>query len=520
MLRRLFTPSATEERAVTYQSLFLTDGSLGTRALAGVEMNQQTATKLAVVYAAVRLMADTISTLPIDTYIRRTPAGGGPSERIPYRPRPEWVMQPDADPSVSRSDFWQSVIFSQLIAGNAYCRILRSNDGLPMAFKVLDPMKVEPRKNARGFVEYVFNQTTVIPAEEIVHITDLRKPGAIKGSSRIDELRDVLGISRALDEFAARYFGGGTLTSGIITYPGDMTEEQATRLKGEFEKNSRGMRNAHRPNILTGGAKYEKISADAQESQLIPAREYAAIEVARIFKIQPALLGIVQPGAMSYASVEQQHMQFVTLSLRPIVTQLEEQFSRLLPGESFLRFNMDGLLRGDLQSRYAAYSQGIQAGFLSINDIRRIEDLRDAEGGDGYRVPLSHVDLGAANVVEQDKRITMAVKLIQVGFKPEEVLTSLDLPVVPHTGLPTVQLQNAALQAESEADVSEAYPTERDLPIELDHRDIAEDIATALGLTLRELPQPIVNVSIPEQPARRKHVKRDEDGNITEIVEE
>jgi HK97 family phage portal protein len=452
----LFNNEQPEERAVTYQSLFLTDGMLAPRSLAGVEMNQQTATKIAVVYAAVRLVADTISTLPIDTYIRRTPDGGGPSERVPYRPRPEWVMQPDADPSVSRSDFWQSVIFSQLIAGNAYCRILRGNDGLPMAFKVLDPMKVEPRLNARGFTEYVFNHTLVIPGEDIVHITDLRKPGAVKGTSRVDELRDVLGISRALDEFAATYFGNGTVTSGIISYPGDMSQEQASRLKSEFEKNSRGMRNAHRPNILTGGAKYEKLTADAQESQLLQAREFSVLEVARVFKIQPALLGVVSPGAMSYDSVEQQQIQFVTLCLRPIVTQLEEQFTRLLPGDAFLRFNMEGLLRGDLQSRYAAYSQGVQAGFLSINDIRRLEDLRNAEGGDVYRVPLSHVDLGAANVVEQDKRINMAVRLIQVGFDPADALQKLGLPDVTHTGLPSVQLQNAAQH--TEAEVGDVYP--------------------------------------------------------------
>lgn len=518
MLRRLFQPEQAEERAVTFQSLFLTDGTLAPRSIAGVEMNQTTATKIAVVYAAVRLLADTIATLPMDTFVRRIPAGGGPSQRVPYRPRPEWVTQPDADPSVARSDFWQSLIFSQLINGNAYARILRGTDGMPMAFKVLDPMKVEPRRNARGFVEYVFDNTTVIPSEEIVHITDLRKPGAIKGTSRVDELRDVLGISRALDEFAARYFGNGTVTSGIITYPGDMTEEQATRLKAEFEKNSRGLRNAHRPNILTGGAKYERISADAQESQLIPAREYAAVEVARVFKIQPALLGVVQPGAMSYSSVEQQHMQFVSLSIRPIVTQLEEQFSKLLPGEAFLRFNMDGLLRGDIQSRYAAYSQGVQAGFLSINDIRRLEDMRDAEGGEVYRVPLSHVDLDAANIVEQDKRITMAVKLVNVGYDPEEVLAAMQLPNIPHTGLPSVQLQNAAQQAE--VNTEDVYPAERGAEHDQEERDIAGDIANALGETLRQLPQPVVNVSIPEQPARRKHVKRDEDGNITEIVEE
>jgi hypothetical protein len=179
---------------------------------------------------------------------------------------------------------------------------------------------------------------------------------------------------------------------------------------------------------------------------------------------------------------------------------------------------MEGLLRGDLQSRYAAYSQGIQAGFLSINDIHRLEDLRDVEGGDVYRVPLSHVDLSAANIVEQDKRISMAVRLINVGFDPAEVLARLELPDIDHTGLPSVQLQNAAQHVE--ADVDEVYPGDRAADIETEERDIAGDIANAISATLRDLPQPVVNVTVPEQPARRKHVRRDDDGNITEIVEE
>jgi hypothetical protein len=121
-----------------------------------------------------------------------------------------------------------------------------------------------------------------------------------------------------------------------------------------------------------------------------------------------------------------------------------------------LRFNMDGLLRGDIQSRYAAYSQGVQAGFLSINDIHRLEDMRPVDGGDAYRVPLSHVNLDAAGIVEQDKRISMAVRLINVGFEPGEVLQRLGLPAIDHTGLPSVQLQNAAQHVEAEVD--EVYP--------------------------------------------------------------
>jgi hypothetical protein len=114
---------------------------------------------------------------------------------------------------------------------------------------------------------------------------------------------------------------------------------------------------------------------------------------------------------------------------------------------------MEGLLRGDIQSRYAAYSQGVQAGFLSINDIHRIEDMRPVEGGDVYRVPLSHVDLAAANIVEQDKRITMAVRLINVGFDPADVLAGLSLPAMDHTGLPSVQLQNLVQQVEADVEV-------------------------------------------------------------------
>jgi hypothetical protein len=118
---------------------------------------------------------------------------------------------------------------------------------------------------------------------------------------------------------------------------------------------------------------------------------------------------------------------------------------------------MEGLLRGDIQSRYAAYSQGVQAGFLSINDIRRLEDLRNVEGGDVMRVPLSHVDLAAANIVETDKRVGMAVRLIGVGFNPNDVVTALDLPPMEHTGLPSVQLQNASQVGESGVDVEELY---------------------------------------------------------------
>jgi hypothetical protein len=228
------------------------------------------------------------------------------------------------------------------------------------------------------------------------------------------------------------------------------------------------------------------------------------------------MLSTAMPGAMSYASVEEQHIEFVTMTLRPYVHKLEESFSTLLPSDAFLRFSMEGLLRGNITSRYAAYSQGVQAGFLSIADIRRLEDLRPVEGSDTLRVPLANVNLDAANIVEMDKRILMAQRLIVIGFEPASVMASLGLPDIVHTGLPSVQLQQAATF--EPADPAEAYPVR-----DFDPEDLTEAMINAvrtIPAPIVNVPQPVVNVTVPEADKRVRTVERDDEGNILRIVEE
>jgi hypothetical protein len=154
------------------------------------------------------------------------------------------------------------------------------------------------------------------------------------------------------------------------------------------------------------------------------------------------MMGI--PGTQSYASVEQNAIQFVTHTLRPYLEKLEWSYSKLLPVEAFIKFNIDGLLRGDFNSRISAYATGLQSGFMSINDVRRLEDLSPAIGGDEYRVPLANVNLSASNLPEQEGKVSMAQKLIAVGFDPAEVLKALELPTIAHTGVPSTQLQAVA----------------------------------------------------------------------------
>ena len=281
-------------------------------------------------------------------------------------------------------------------------------------------------------------------ADEVLHITELRKPGALRGISRIEEVKQSLGLASALEEFSARFFGQGSVTQGIIEWPGNLTREQAKDLASGFEEGHKGLKRSHRPGVLFGGARFVKTGVDPNEAQMLESRQFAVEEIARIFRCPLHLLQVSTPGAMSYASVEQNAIQFAQYTLRPIISKFETALSSLLPGPAFVKFNLDAILRGDIQTRFAAYSTGQLAGFLSVNDIHRLEDMPPAEGGDEYRVPLANVNLAAANIVETDRKTQMLTRLIMAGFDPAESLKALDMPAIMHTGIPPTSVQSVA----------------------------------------------------------------------------
>jgi hypothetical protein len=172
-------------------------------------------------------------------------------------------------------------------------------------------------------------------------------------------------------------------------------------------------------------------------------------DVARAFNIPAHLLNI--PGTTSFASVEANGLQFITHTLRPIVQKLEDAFSPLMsryPGgeTAFIKFNLDGLARADLNSRMSAYSVGLQAGFLTINDVRRLEDLSDIEdpAASSVRVPLANMNIDAADLIADEKRVKMAQVLVLSGYDPAEALASVGLGPISHTGLASSQLQPVA----------------------------------------------------------------------------
>ena len=436
MLGRLFGGAEPESRDLSYQQIWGAGLDVSTlQTWAGTSVSINNATQIGAVYACTRLLSDTISSLPVDTFIRRD------GNRLPFRPRPAWVYEPEG-PGSSRVEYFKQVVVSMLLSHGAVIQVVRGGNGDVVALQPLDPTRVTVRRNpATRSREFVVDGKTVLPGDQVLYICEMRKPGSVMGTSRIEEVKNTLGLAKALDEFASRYFSNGANAGGIIEFPGNLTQEQAKDVVEAFEAGHKGLRKSHKPGVLSGGAKFQKIGSDAEQAQMLQSRQFAVEEIARVFRVPPSMIGLNTPGAMSYASVEHNAIQFVRYSLTPLITAIEEAHNRLLPGEAFLRVNMDGLLRGDSATQAQVFSTAMQAGYMSVNDVRGLMDMRPVDGGDLPRVPLANISVGAASLIEEAQRVDMASKLVQSGYDPAQVLSALGLPAIGHTGLASNQLQ-------------------------------------------------------------------------------
>jgi HK97 family phage portal protein len=414
-----------EERALSYQQVFANGEDFTTQTEAGVTINADSAFKIVAFFSAVSLYSDTISTLPVDSFIRLD------GDRKPYRPRPTWIDQPDVD--LSRQAHYGQVVTSLLVNGNAYTRVFRDRNGDVVNLVVIDPLKVKVERSALGRKIFTIDgEPKPLTSKEVIHIIDLAVPGSLYGISRIDKLKDALGVATALQNFAARFFMQGATTQGVIEFPGNLIPEQLRAIQEGFDSRHRGWRKSHKTGVLFGGATYKDTSVPNDQAQFLESRRFAVEEIARAFNIPLHMLGI--PGTNTYASVEQNNLQWISHSLRPILEKIEWSYSQLLPGNAFIKFNFNALLRGDLQSRATAYSILLQQGASTINEVRKLEDLSPVEGGDVPRVPLANVSLSAANLQETQLRVDMADKLVKDGFDPTGVLAALSLPPIDNNG--------------------------------------------------------------------------------------
>lgn len=428
-----------QQRAISYQTIFESGDDIVFGNYSGTYINKDTVFQVNAVFSAISLIADTISTLPIDAYVRRDGA------RFPFRPRPEWVSQPDI--TIPREAFYNQVIVSLLLEGNAFIRVFSNQRGEVVNLTVLNPQTVTVTRSGLGTLLFtVDGEEKVLTSEEIIFIPDVMQPGALRGISRIKAMGETFGLALAMERYASTFYGQGTNLNGVIEFPGNLTKEQAEQLASSFDNRHRGWKKGHRTGVLSGGAKFVSTQTDPEKSMLVDARNQSIADVARAFNIPPHLLGL--PGTTSYASVEQMNLAWITHGLRPIVAKIEGALSPLLrrfpQGEgAFIKFNLDGLARADLQARTSSYSTMLQAGAMSINEVRALEDMRPIadEAAINPRVPLANVNLNAADLKAMRERVAMVRELVFAGFSPTQALAAMGLPAIEHTGVPSTQLQ-------------------------------------------------------------------------------
>jgi HK97 family phage portal protein len=423
MLGNLF-----ERRSSAFATLFAQGALTDRPSMTGVQVTEETALRLSAVSASVMLIADTISTLPVDQFFRED------GQRIPFRPRDRWVDRPSL--TLPRTTFWQQVVVSLLLDGNAFVRITRDGRGLIEDLTVLNPTHVEVLPGG-----FRLNGQVMLDRLEVLHLTEMLLPGESRGTSRIKQAKETLGLGLALEEYASRFFGNGAYAGVVLEVPHELTKEQAEDIQTAWESKHRGLGRSHRPAVLMNGMKAQQLTVNPADSQMLEQRRFAIEEVARIFRVPPFMLGVNTPGSMSYSSVEQQMLFFAQSTILPRVEVLEDAFSRLLVNErSFIKFNLSSLVRADLATRTESYSKALLAGYMSVNDVRALEDMRDVEDGDQYRVPLQNIPLTDAGVISAQQKARAAQSLIISGYTPQSIADYLELPLE-HTGALSVQLQ-------------------------------------------------------------------------------
>lgn len=512
----------------------------------GIEVTADSAIRMSTVYACVRLLGDTISSLPLGAYVRRG------RNRISYisafGEQPEWINKPN--PEATRLEFFEQVISSLNIHGNAfiltvrddmdevrelYCvhpediRIERPGPGEPIIYKMRDSVGAYSR---------------ILTSKEMLHIPMFRLPGSLYGLGPIAAARLTIGAAMAADTYAAAYFGNAANPGGVIEVPNELTEEQASDIGRDWNITHTGPYRAGKIGILSGGATFRPLTLNAQDAQLLEARRFNVEDIARLFRVPISLLGHPVAGSMSFASVEAQNLSFVQHSLRPLLERLEQALSGLLPErEGFIKFNLDALLRGTTLERFDAYTKGLREGFLSLNDVRSVEDLAPlGEAGDQYRVPLQNIDAADARDVGLKLRAEIASSLIQVGFDPKAVTEAVGLPEMAHTGLPSTQLQQISAidpadpQSVYEVNSREARSEQPHMVLQVPEPTVnvaAPNVTIEPAMVMLDSPQvnveaPNVTVDAPtvnvtntiERKRVRKKIIRDENNLIVEVIEE
>ena len=367
------------------------------RTTSGKPVNERTAMQTTAVYACVRILAEAVASLPLHVYEYRDDGG----KKLVHDHPLYYLLHDEPNPEMTSFVFRETLMSHLLIWGNAYAQIIRDGAGRVLGLYPLLPDKMDVQRDDCGNIYYVYSRNSDenpmfkeygdirLKAEDVLHIPGLGFDGLI-GYSPIAMAKNAVGMTLACEEYGASFFANGANPGGVLEHPGVLKDP--SKVRESWNSVYRGVNNAHKIAVLEEGMKYQQIGIPPEEAQFLETRKFQINEIARLYRIPPHMVGDLDKS--SFSNIEQQSLEFVKYTLDPWVIRWEQSLQRslLLPGEKgkyFIKLNVDGLLRGDYQSRMNGYAVGRQNGWFSANDIREMENMNpipDEEGGSLYLI--------------------------------------------------------------------------------------------------------------------------------------
>lgn len=360
----------------------------------GQVVNPKTAMQLTAVYGCVKILSEAIAELPLQLYKRTT--DGGKEKALDNDLY--FLLHDEPNPEMTSFVFRETIMSHLCLWGNAYAQIIRNGRGNVVALYPLLPNRMEVQRDNAGRLIYIYTkpsdepdagETFTLRSDEILHIPGLGFDGLV-GYSPLTMARNAVGAAIAADKFAGKFYANAATPSGVLEFPGALKD--AKTFREQWEGSFAGAVNAGKTPVLEEGMTYKPIAISPQDAQFLETRKFNIDEIARIFRVPPHMLADLEKS--SFSNIEQQSLEFVKYTLAPWVARIEQALKKslLLPDEKkhyFFSFNLEGLLRGDYQSRMNGYAIARQNGWMSANDIRELENMNripSEEGGDLYLV--------------------------------------------------------------------------------------------------------------------------------------
>ena len=392
----------------------------GANTFTGQTVSPDSAQQQPAVFACVRVISEDVASLPIKIYSRisdmvREPIEGHPVATL-FHTRPNSEMTPFT--------LMETMTAHVLLYGNAYAEIERNGAGDPIGVWILLPENITVEKY-EGSIRYRYRSgtsTAVLPSEDVLHIKGLGHDG-IMGYSPISYAKQTIGISQAMEEAGGTFFANSSRPSGVLEHPAKLSEDASKRLRQGWDGMYSGSDNVGKTAILEEGMKWTSLSIPHSDAQWIEARQYALQDIARIYRVPPHMVGDLSRA--TYSNIESQQIAYMQQTLMPWLRRWEQEINKKLIGGDersvYGEFLVEEMMRGNTIDRFAAYRTARESGWLSVNEIRKRENMNPIDNGDNFIQPLNFAEVSVAEEMQGERQNSPPRKEMPIGWIADSV---------------------------------------------------------------------------------------------------